>query len=324
MRKLYSATGRDVHIDVPLSQIAIAYRPTGMIVDMVAPIVPVNKQSDGFFIWDVADAFRIEDDKRAPSTEANIITRRVSSDTYYAKNYALKDRVPYEDIENADQGYIFAERQTRAEYIKDKLMLSMELRVANKVTSSSNVGSSSNVSSQWTDLASGNSDPIGNINTALNDVQDRTGYRPNRIVFGNAAWRNFKEHADVIGRVYGTLGNPMVGARIIQKEHAKAIFEVEDVLVGGAYRNTTEEGQTHSLSAIWGDHVLVYYAPMRARKDVPSFMYAFRWKKVMDMNVVVRQRPEMYAEEVELGFFQDEKITASALSFLIKNVNSSQ
>ncbi|HPA76841.1 MAG TPA: hypothetical protein PK888_13610, partial [Deltaproteobacteria bacterium] len=81
-------TGHDVHIDVPLSQVAIAYNPRGFIADQIAPMVGVNKQSDGYYIWDIADAYRVEDSKRAPGAEANVIERSVSSGTYFAKNYA--------------------------------------------------------------------------------------------------------------------------------------------------------------------------------------------------------------------------------------------
>jgi len=67
------ATGHDLHLDQHLSNIAINYQPKGMIADVIAPIVKVGKQSDNYIIWDHADAFRVEDDKRAPGTEANKI-----------------------------------------------------------------------------------------------------------------------------------------------------------------------------------------------------------------------------------------------------------
>ncbi len=313
---------RDVHFDKPLSNMAIAYRPEGMIADLVAPILNVNKQSDGYYIWDKADAFRIENSDRAPGTEANIITRSVDTSTYFAKNYALKDRIPYEDLENADAGYVFTERANRVEYVKDKLMLDWEVRLASQVTSTSNVGSSSAVSSAWTTATTGNSDPIGDIRTGITNVQDSTGYLANSILFGIQAWRNFREHADVIDRIYGSMGSGK-GARIVNMIQTAALFEIDRVNVGGAYRNTADEGQTVSLSSIWADHVLVYYAPLKPRKDKPSFMYAFRWNKVQNMNVEIHQDSKAKAEEVEVGYYQEEKITASDLSFLITNVTSS-
>lgn len=317
-----STTGaRNVQVNKPLSNVAIAYRPMGMIADKVAPIVQVPKQSGAYYVWNKADALRIENDQRAPGTKANIITRAMESGTYFAKNYALADLVPYEDIENADAGYLFTERGSRVENIMDKLHLSWEQRLANTVNSTSNVGSSASVSSAWSDSTAGNSDPIGDVNTAIYNVQDSTGWRPNRIIFSQTGWRNFREHADVVDRIYGNVTNGKA-ARVVTIENVKALFEVDEVLIGGAYYNSADEGQSQTLTQLWGENVLVYYAPMRARKDTPSFMYTYRWNKVMTMQAQVYQLPEEKAEKVEAGYYQDEKITASDLSFLITNTNS--
>ncbi len=319
------STGRDVHIDVPLSNVAIAYRPEGFIVDQISPIIPVRKQSDSYYIWSIEDAYRIEDDKRAPATEANVISREVSSGTFFCKNYALKDRIPYEDLKNADVGWVWSERSSRAEMVKDKLMLNWEYRTAEQVTSGSNVGSYSAVASAWSDETVGNSDPINDLNTAINNVEDATGQRPNSLIYGRLAWRLFREHDDVIDRIHGNTGQA-TGARMVNLNHVKALFEIERVLVGGTYRNTADEGQTVSLSKIWNDQVLAYYAPMTPRKDKPSFMYSFRWPVIanLTMGAEVHQLPRAKAEEVEIGYYQDEKITASTLAFLVTGVGSAQ
>lgn len=311
------ATGRDVHIDVALSNLAIGYKPENFIADQIAPIVSVQKQHDLYYVWNKGDAFRPEDDKRAPGTEANIITRGMSSESYFADNYALKDAIPWEDINNADQGFIFTERGARAEALKDKLYLNWEYRVAMQVTSGSNVGSYSGVASSWATHTT-NSDPLGSINTAIQNVEDATGYKPNSIVFGGMAWRNFRENAAVISRIYGSMRNKDK-PRVATKEQVKAVFELERFLVGGAYYNTADEGQTLSLSQIWGDDVLVYYAPLQARRDKPSFMYSFRWNKIRDLGMAaeIHMDTKKKADEVELGYYQDEKITASDLGFLL-------
>lgn len=316
-------TGRDVHIDAPLTNVVIAYRPEGMIADMVAPEVPVPKQSDMFWMWDVGEAFRTQDDLRAPGDEPNRMIVAVGTATFFAKNYALSLPVPYEDIENADANTILGERGARGEAIKDRLYLNWELRLARQVTSGSNVGSYSAVASGWTDHA--NCTPVDDLNTAINNQADYSGYRPNRAIFGGYAWRHFRECDQVIDRIYGTAGSGMgLNGRQVTIENVKAMFELDDVLVGGAYRNTAEEGQAHSLSMIWHDNVLVYYAPQQPRKDKPSFMYSFRWNKIMNMQAEVHQRPRAKAEEVHVGYYQDEKICAKALSFLITGVGSSQ
>lgn len=314
------ATGRDIHIDAPLSNVVIAYRPEGMIADLIFPTVAVQKQHDLYWVWDHGDAFRKQDDLRAPGVEANLITRSISSGTYFAKNYALKDRIPYEDIENADAGTLFAERSARAEAIKDRLMLGWEYRVAAKCTDSSYVGSFSNTASAWTDWD--NSDPLADVMSAMKSQQDRTGYRPNRLVFSGYAWHHFSNAAAVIDRMYGN--QTSAKGRVVTRQAVADMLEVDQLLVGGAYYNTAAEGQTMSLSQIWGQNVLCYYAPQQARKDKPSYAYSFRWEKIMNMQAQVFDLPKASAEEVQVGYYQDEKVTASALSHLITFVGCSQ
>lgn len=325
-RKDYASTGRDVHVDQALSNVAIAYMPKNFIAAELAPIVPVRHQSDAFNIWSIADAFRSEDDKRAPGVEANVITREVSSDTYFADNYALKDRIPYEDIKNADPGWVFTTRASRAEFIKSKLYINWEKRCADLCRSNSNVGTYTVVASAWTTYTAAKSDPYGMIIDGITAVEDATGYRPNKILFGGYAWTHFREHADVLDRVYGSGQNKADRVRVARQQDVAALFEVDQILVGRAYYNSAGEGQSASLAQIWNDDVLIYYAPQRPSVNEPSFLYSFRWNAIpgMDMVAEVFDLPRAKSEEVQLGYYQDEKITASDLSYLIQGVGSSQ
>lgn len=320
------ATGHDLHIDQHLSNIAIQYRPQGMIADVIAPIVNVGKQSDNYIIWDAADAFRIEDDKRAPGGEANKIEKGVSSETYFADNYALKMPLNLEDVKNMDPVFISEMREGRTKFIKSKLMLSWEQRAANLCTSGSNVGSYATITSDWIEHANGNSDPLGDCWTAVANVQDSTGYRPNRCIMSELAWRNFRQHADVISIIYGYAGAPgETGVRYASTEQFKRIFELDAFHVGRAYYNSADEGQSLSLSPLWGDHVLWYYAPVSPSIEEPSFMYSFRWNKPGLPNMIAERHPfdpKTKSEEIELGYYQDEKITAKNLAFLMTHVTS--
>ena len=196
-----SATSHDLHIDQALSEMALGYRPEGMIADMVFPIVDVAKQSDLYVIWNRGDRLRIHDTTRAPATEAKKIEESVSSGTYFAKNYALKSSVPIEDFKNADPIFLDNLNTGKTELVMDALLLDWEVRLANQVTSGTNVGSYAAVGSSWTGGAE--ADPIGDINAALDVVQYTTGKRPNRITFGLKAWQAFKRHVDVRDIIFG-------------------------------------------------------------------------------------------------------------------------
>jgi len=104
------------------------------------------------------------------------------------------------------------------------------------------------------------------------------------------------------------------------------LLQVDDVMVGNTFYNTSEEGQAQSLTRAWGDSVLVYYAPDRPSIDRPSFGYSFRWSAPNIANLTVERHPfdpRTKMDSIEVGYYQDEVITSSVLGALVTNVTSS-
>lgn len=315
-----TVTHEDLHVDRMLSNLAIGYFEGGRIAAMIAPIVQVANKSDLFPVWSRADALRAENDLRAPDTEANKITMGYSTDTYLARNYALKSAITIEDRANADPVFVQGIINGRTRAVTNKLSMRWEIRVAGIVNSTSNVGSSAGVSSEWD--ASASSDPIGNIQTAMDNVQDLTGTRPNRATMGLDAWRSLRRNDQILDRIFGSTraqGNPTI-------QQVAGLLELDEILVGAAYRNTAEEPQAESLAKIWGDNVTVYYAPSAPSIEEPSFMYSFRWNAPGLPNMQVERHPfdpKRKSEEIEVGYYQDEKVTAEEYAFTLLSVNSS-
>lgn len=315
-----TASHEQLHVDRMLSNLAIGYFVEGNIAGLIAPIVGVSNKSDIYPVWSRADALRTEKDLRAPDTEANKVTQGFSTGTYLAKNYALKSAVTIEDRANADPIFLQNLINGRTRLVTGKLALNWEVRVAGIVNSTSNVGSSAGVASEWDAAAS--SDPIGDMNTAMDNVQDLTGKRPNRIVMGLDAWRSLRRNEQILDRVFGST-RPQGFATINQ---VAGLLEIEQILVGAAYRNTTEEPLAESLAKIWGDHVTCYYAPNAPSTEEPSFMYSFRWEVPGVPAMQVERHPfdtKRKSEELEVGYYQDEKVTASEYAFSLRSVNSS-
>jgi len=317
----FAAVGREVHIDVPLSNVALDYSQSGKyIAPMIAPVVDVPNLSGIVPSFSRRDRTSIVDDTRAPGTQANRIRREVGSDSFYCKNRALKEAVTLEDMKNADPIYLQKLYNGAAEFVTDKLMLNWENRIALQVTSGSNVGSYSAVASAWTDGA--NSDPLANVLTGLDNVQDLTGYRPNKVVFGDLSWRYFRRSNVVRNLIFGTNN----GGGYPSTQQVAALLDVEQVEVGAAYKDSANRAQTESLTQIWGNNVLMSYSPPSPSIYVPSFMYSFRWA----VPGVPNMQAEMHgfdsktkSEEVEVGYYQEEKITGSEYAFLLVAVDSS-
>ncbi len=317
---LFAATGRELHIDVPLSNVAIDYRPEAMIADLICPIVPVNNLTNIVPKFGRRDWLRAENDHRAPGNEARKIHRSVGSESYLCTNHALKTGVTLEDRNNADAVYAQRLYNGAAEWLKSKLMLNWEVRIAAQVTSGTNIGSYSAISSAWTDHT--NSDPLSDCFTAMYNVEDSTGKSVNRVVFGKQAFREIRQNTIMRNIVFGVNN----GGGFMTEEKIANLLGIDKVLVGQAYLDDSNEAQSESLDHIWGDHVLFYFAPLSPSIYVPSFMYAFRWSTGNVPNMQVERHPwdsKKKEEEIELGYYQDEKITGADYAFLLTNVTSS-
>lgn len=315
--------GRGVHVDQYLTNVILNYRPRDFIAEDIFPVVAVPKQSDAYLQWTQADLFRRPNTRRSPATEANLVHVDASSAKFFCENYALADKVTLEDRENADPLFVRTLEEGKVMRLRDFLLLDAEVRIADQITSASNVGSAVAVASAWNDYA--NADPLSDIWTVIDNVRIATGYRPSRVLFSQVGWDGFSRNDKVISKVNPS-GGVLGGGPTATPVQAAALLQVDQVLVGAAAYNTAGEGIPQSLSDVWGENVVVYYAPPRPSMEVPSAGYTFRWQRPAIPDMAVERHPydsRRKAQFFEVGVYQDEVISGKPLINLIQAVNSS-
>jgi len=318
------STGRDLHIDQHLTQIAINYRPAAMIADLIAPIVPVNKESDLYPVFNRAEILSVEDSLRSRGAEANKITRSVSSAGYLVKNYALRYDQYIEDLANMDAAYELELGAGASRYLLDKLALGWEKRLFDQINSTSNVSTAFKPSSAWNaPVAANQGDPLNQIDQIIETQTGRTTQRPNSILMGWQAWRAFRRNTNVRNMILGRDGTGLVS-----RQAAQDYFEVDRFLVTELFINTANEKQAESLSSPFSDRVLVYFAPLAASRESPSYMYTFRWNNpLLPAPLAVERHPydtKRKIESIEAGFYQDEKVVGIEYASTLIGVNSGQ
>jgi hypothetical protein len=306
-----------LYVDPLLSNFAVGYEPRGLITPQVLPVVDVPRQSGVYAVFEQADLFRVSATLRAPGTQANQVRFRVGSDTYFCTNYAVKTQVLLEEVANADAVFRMKLEQQRVAGGLTVLALDWENRLAGRLFNTANVGSSVQVASSWTSSAS---NPVGDLNTAIDNIQNATGYRPNTMVIGVEAWRALRRHPDVINKSRNP--NIVAGGNYPAAEEVARLFELDRILVGAAYRNSAQEGQPQQLKPIWGPHALLAYMEYQQLVDAPTFGAAFRWVDAGVPNMQVERLPydsRIKAQELEVGYFQDDKIVSKPLGFLVNS-----
>lgn len=308
----------DVHIDVPLSNMVIGFEPKNIIVDQIFPSVPVTKQSDKYYIWDKGNFFRVPTNTlRAPKTKGKEVIYTVSSDSFFCDNFALRHEESFEAMANADT--ILAGREKKVRSLKALLMLDREIRVANLVGSTSNVGSSTTLTgtNQWNDYT--NSDPIDDIEVAKEAIRSTTGLDANLMIISQPVYRKLLHHPDLVDRL------KYVQKGILTVSNLAEIFELDRILIGKTIKNTGEEGHDDAFSDVWAKDAILMHttnAPDADGQD-PSAGYTFDWTSPMlgglPMAAEIWNNPDGgNFENRRVQYYGTEKITAAELIYTIK------
>lgn len=268
-------TASDVHVDRPLTNISVAYLQSmeDFVADKVFPVVPVQKQSDRYFVYDKSYWFRSEAQKRAPSTESAGGGWKVdSTPSYFADVWAVHKDIDDQIRANADQPLDMDRDST--EYVTRQLVLRREKEFASKyfttgIWTGSTSGGDIAPATKW-DAAS--SDPVDDIEEQKEATRQKTGFKPNKLVLTPNVFRALKSNASILDRIKYTQRG------IVTEDILAALFGVEQVLVANATNNQAAEGASTDMQFIFGaDGALLVYAAPRPSILQPSGGYIFGW-----------------------------------------------
>lgn len=299
---------QDVVIDPALSNVSIKFTNDSFIADMIFPVVKVSKQTGKYYIYDKSN-LRIDETARAAGSGANEIDIGLSTASFACDDHALKGFVADEIQEQAEAALNPLIDETEA--ITEKLMLDRENILATMLADTAQVTQNTTLSgtSQWSDYS--NSDPIGDVRTARTTIHAAAFKKPNTLILGKQVFDQLCEHPQIIERVkYSQLG-------VVTEELLARIFQVEKVLIGEAGKNGAVEGQTDSLSYVWGKHAwLAYINPRIGLKSLTAgitFTYSVRqvkrWRDEDREGTYVRVGKDNYVH----------KIVAVSCLYLIKS-----
>lgn len=319
-------TPGDVHVNAPLTNISVAFlqNASNFVATRVFPNIPVQKQSDRYYVYDRGDFNRDEMTLRAPATpSAGGGYRLDNTPTYFANRFSFHKDIPDEVRANAD-AVLNPDREATA-FVTHKALIRREKTFVSNffqtgLWSFEKTGVSGSPSGgqvkQWNDAAS---TPIEDVRAQKRAIAESTGYEPNKLVLGRAVFDALLDHPDIIDRIkYGqTPGNPaMAGADVLAR-----LFNVDEVLVMNAVENTGKEGQAASHSFIGGKRALLTHSTNSPGLMTPTAGYTFSWTGLLgsgaDGNRIKSFRMEdRSADRIEIDMCFDMKLVSADLGAL--------
>jgi hypothetical protein len=300
-------TPRDVVVDPVLSNVSIAFQNEMYIADMIMPVVSVSKQAGKYYVYDKAK-FRRNRTERAIGSGANEVEYGLTTASFFATDHALKEKVPFEIIDQADSA--LDPESDATENITEQLLLDKEIALATSMTATATMTSNTTLSgtSQWSDYT--NSKPIEDVRTGARAIQKAIGRKPNVLILGKEAFDVLQDHPDILERVkYSALG-------VVTEELLARVFNVEKVIVAEAIYNTANEGQTDSLGYIWGKNAILCYVTPSPRLRSITLGFCFRYG---NREVKKWDDADANARYIRANENYVEKFVAVTAGYLIKN-----
>lgn len=308
-----SPTPGDVHVNRPLTNIAIAYMQdeAGFVADKVFPNIPVTHQSDTYFTFDRADWNRDDVKERAPGTESAGGSFDIGEDTYFARVKAFHKDIPDQLLANQDSP-LNLDRQATL-FVMHKHVLHRELKwgstfftggvwtyeldgVASSPTAIASRdptnGSNNNIL-HWSDSSS---TPIEDMRWSMTYMHQRTGYRPNKLTLGRPVFDILVDHPAIIARMDR---GQTAGAAKANRETIAGLLELDEVLVMDAIYNSAKKGATEANLFIGGKNALLSYSPPEAGLMMPSAGYTFSWTGFLGASEKGVRMKRFYMDELE-------------------------
>lgn len=236
-----------------------------------APLTPVPKPSGKYRIFDSASRAQFETAKalvRAPHEEVSTSDFDWSEDNYNCEEYAHGTHIAPEEVGAADQRALFEMAKTK--YVLQVIRQKHEIAFAAKFFVTGVWGATAGS----TDVSFGgasqpvvfndfvNSDPIGLIMKAAEDMRKAGGRWPNVLLIGPAVRRAFANHPQ-IKNVIG-----VTSERIVTMDLVARAFGLERIVVAGATKTTSvDAAATAAFDFIYGRSMLLAYVAPNGQPD---------------------------------------------------------
>jgi hypothetical protein len=284
-------TLQDVHVAAALTNIAVAYFQSedAYVADKVFPMVPVQHQTDVYFVWSKADFFRDEAQQRADAVESAGTGVNITTQTYSAKVWALHQDIGSQTRSNADPAVdldVVVSKQLMQKLMIRRDRQFMTTYMTTGVWSQDNTAASSATGVPgtstpvfWDDDANG--DPFTDIAYGQTFILQNTGFLPNKLVMAWNVYQALRKHPLVIDRIKYT--NPAFSGTITPKLLAEC-FDIEEIVVSRGVYNSAGENLAASMSFVSGKNALLVYSPPSPGLMVAAAGYTFGWQGFTGLN----------------------------------------
>jgi hypothetical protein len=326
-------TQADLHVNVPLTNVSVAYMQSAdaFISTKVFPRVPVQKQSDLYWKYTKSDWRRTDVQRRAPGTESAGVGWKVDTGQYFAHVYAVHKDIDDQVRANADSYWQLDKDSTL--FVTNQLMLKRDIDwnqafFRTGVWATDYTGGTGG-GTGFVGWNNANSDPIVQFANLQTEFIKQSGQKANRLILGANAITALKNHPDIIDRIKYTQRG------VVTTDLLASLFDVEQILVSYASQTSVLEqtdGRQQDAAATYSfisdpEAALLCYTPSGPSLMTPAAGYTFTWNGyVGGNNYGIRMKnfrmEHIASDRVEGEMTYDMKVVSPDMGIFLANATS--
>ena len=307
-----------VHISGALTEFAVAYPVGNFISPFLCPTVMVANQFDEYHILDAARrASARHDEVRSPGSAATLVDYATTSGSYRCEGHTLRHQITDEQRANADTP--LQPERDGVNFLAKTMLTTQDYLL--KVALDASL-TATDPTHEWDDYDNG--DVYSDIDTAIDAIEDATsGLTPNAIAMDSKVWRKTRNHPDVLARLVAG-GTNVVPAQATRQGFAD-LFGFDYVFVGNVNENVAVQGQTASMSRVWGSDVYIMYVEPMPSQMTPTCCMRLTWRPFagstegFKVETARAAEPSAYADEIIMGKYYDQKVTLAGAGYRLQN-----
>lgn len=301
-------------VDQLLTNVSVQLRPDGMISELVLPKIYAKQSSGKLAKYGNKHLQIVNSTTGGRGAYRRVETRVMSTTNYLIEGHGLEGIVTKDDYRNVQLPFKAEEDETYA--TSTILLVDKEVSLATTLGDTSIMTQNTTLvgTAQLSDYT--NSDPIGVANTAREAVRAGSGMPPNTLIMDWAVANRLRYHPKILS----TLGFQYNRAGSLTDSDLQRAFNVEKIFITAGVYNTAHEGQTDSVSAIWGKNMVFAYIPDQAQPNQVSLGYYVVYEGESPRKVykyAINNPPESTGILVEDNYAM--LISNPAAGYLIKN-----
>ena len=219
----------------------------GFIGHRVFPVVDVASQAGSFGKIPIEQLLQNRDTARAPGSGYNRGQWKFETATFSTSEQGVEE--PIDDREAAMYANYFDAEVIATQRAMRAVIEAQEKRIAAKVFNATTY-TATTITNEWDDYV--NAVPITDVEAKIQAMYAASGLWPNAMIINQKVFRNLRNCAQIVDRVkYQGFQDARPGNISVQA--IAQVLAIDNLLVAGGTKATSNEGATLALAPIWSN-----------------------------------------------------------------------